>query len=473
MTSSVGTYQARNDTPGHRTKLSRDARHALESTGLPVLMLDLNLNVRGFTPPATDLFELLETDCGSPIQGIQSWLQYEELAEDCGEVLRTGKRRQRDVSDSRTGVLFRVSALRHVAATGAVDGVTLTFTDISVIARLEGALLESQEALRLTARVAPSFLFTTAKDMGWSYVNPLFYELTGLADGAALDRGWLHAVHPDDLAQTEAAWNEAGASSTDFDQEFRLRTATATWRWFAGQASPKYDGHGAIVGWFGSCANIHAKHRAEERQQHLLNELQHRVKNILAVVRSVLTRTLNTSSSLEEFGAHFSGRFSAISRTQGVLARTPDGLVDLEELVSEEMHAQGVARSDQVSIEGPSVPLSDRTAQTLGLALHELTTNALKFGALATTTGKVSVRWRVLSHLDERRLALEWTETGVEDMRADPEHSGFGRELIEKGLPYELQAQTRLEFRPDGVWCGVELPLKGPAANGLRMDAAI
>ncbi len=472
VTSSVETYQARNDTPGQRASLGRDVRHALESTGLPVLMLDLYLKVRRFTSAATELFELSEADLGQPIQNIPSSLIYEQLAEDCGNVLRTLKRRQRDVPNLRTGVQFRVNALPHTGSAGAVDGVTLTFTDIGGIARLEGALLESQERLRLTARVAPSFLFTAAKDMGWDYVNPLFYELTGLADDDALDRGWLHAVHPDDLAQTEAAWNEAGASGTDFDQEFRLRTAAGAWRWFAGQASPKYDGHDAVVGWFGSCANIHEKHRAEDRQQHLLNELQHRVKNILAVVRSVLTRTLTTSCSLEEFGAHFSGRFSAISRTQGVLARTPDGLVDLEQLVSEELYAQGVAPSEQVSIEGPSVALSDRTAQTLGLALHELTTNALKFGALSVTNGAVSVRWHVLSHLDERRLVLEWAESGVEDMRTDPEHSGFGRELIEKGLPYELQARTRPEFRPGGVWCGIELPLKTPVADGFRIVAA-
>ena len=465
MTSTIGNYRSNARVPKSRMEIEMDVRNALESAGVPLLALDVSLRVRAFTPAMVELFELGGDVYGRSIEAVSSYLHYDELAEDCRDVLRTLQRRERDVSNSRTGCPFRVCAMPCYTAAGEVGGVTLTFTNIGAVTRLETSLLESQERLRLLASVAPSFLFTTNPEMAWNYVNPRFYEFTGMAESSALGQGWLTAIHPNDLARTKAGWAEASASDGKFELEFRLRTAAGAWSWFLGRASVKRDRYGVTIGWYGSFANVHKRHRAEERQQLLLNELQHRVKNILAVVRSVLTRTLDTTSNLEEFGAHFNGRFSAISRTQGVLARTPDGLVDLEELVSEELYAQGVAQGQQVTIEGPSISLTDRTAQTLGLAIHELTTNALKFGALAVRGGTISVNWHVLSHREDKHLVLEWQEKGVEIIDLLPEQIGFGRELIEKGLPYELQAQTTLVFRPGGVWCRIELPLAAPATN--------
>ncbi len=473
MTSTVGNYRSNVQSPKSRVEVTVDVRNALESVGVPLLALDTNLRVRAFTPAMGELFELGESAYGNSIETIGSHLHYDELAEDCRDVLRAPKRRERDVSSSRTGCLFRVCTMPRYTATGAVDGVTLTFTSLDAITRLETSLLESQERLRLIASVAPSFLFTTNPDMAWDYVNPVFYEFTGMAEGSALGQGWLTAIHPNDLARTKASWASARALGGEFELEFRLRTAGGAWSWFSGRASVKRDRHDVITGWYGSLANVHERRRAEERQQLLLNELQHRVKNILAVVRSVLTRTLDTTSSLEEFGAHFNGRFSAISRTQGVLARTPDGMIDLEELVSEELCAQGVGQGHQVTIDGPSISLSDRTAQTLGLAIHELTTNALKFGALAARGGSVAVNWHILTHGEARHLVLEWQESGVNDIDLLPEQVGFGRELIEKGLPYELQAQTSLVFRPGGVWCRIELPLTTQTMNEPFMIAVI
>jgi len=119
--------------------------------------------------------------------------------------------------------------------------------------------------------------------------------------------------------------------------------------------------------------------------------------------------------------------------------------------------------------------LTDKTAETFGLALHELTTNALKFGALSVSEGKIKIRWKILpaepDDFGATRLAFLWDETG---MHLDPpQRGGFGRELIERGLPYELGARTRLQFRPRGVRCDIELLLKSPPDGGpLASDAA-
>ena len=198
----------------------------------------------------------------------------------------------------------------------------------------------------------------------------------------------------------------------------------------------------------------------------LLSELQHRVKNILAVVRSVLTQTLESSTSLEDFAAHLEGRIGALARTQSVFARTGRGEVDLEELVRNELAAQG-GQGDKVKVAGPPVLLREKVAEDLGLALHELTTNAVKYGALATPRGRISVRWRLhgagaQGKGADQRLTLEWQETGVPLTDIEPDRNGFGRELIESGLPYDLGATTAIEFLPGGVRCVIEVPLGRP-----------
>jgi two-component system, chemotaxis family, CheB/CheR fusion protein len=204
---------------------------------------------------------------------------------------------------------------------------------------------------------------------------------------------------------------------------------------------------------------------AEERQKLLMAELQHRVKNILAVVRSIAARTQETSPDLESFAAHFDGRLSALSRTQGVLARNGVGRVDLEELVRDELLSHGAREDEQVHVQGPAVQLRDRAADIFALALHELATNAVKYGALTTPKGRISVTWRMYNTSGGPRLTLEWRENGVAVLDAQPTRRGFGRELLEQGLPYELGAATSLEFAPGGVRCSIEIPLPAEDAD--------
>src|SRR5204863_3732312 len=138
--------------------------------------------------------------------------------------------------------------------------------------------------------------------------------------------------------------------------------------------------------------------------------------------------------------------------------------IDLEELVSEELLTHSLQGEGQIEISGPEISLRDRAAEIFALALHELATNAVKYGALAQPRGHISVTWRVLNTAAGGRLSLEWRESGVPALDPSPARRGFGRDLIERGLPYELGAATSLEFHPGGVRCTIELPLD---AQGL------
>jgi two-component system CheB/CheR fusion protein len=180
-------------------------------------------------------------------------------------------------------------------------------------------------------------------------------------------------------------------------------------------------------------------------------DYQHQVKNLLAIIRSIATRSVEKSASLADFSSHFEGRLSALARTQKMLARAGAFESDLEELVREELLAHA---ADRATVEGPEIRLSQKAAEALGLALHELATNAVKFGALAHG-GAIAVTWRV----EDDALLLEWRESDVPAMDARPGHCGFGREWIEQGLAYQLGAQTQLQFLPGGVVCALRLPL--------------
>ncbi|HEX5775098.1 MAG TPA: sensor histidine kinase [Caulobacteraceae bacterium] len=215
-----------------------------------------------------------------------------------------------------------------------------------------------------------------------------------------------------------------------------------------------------------------ALRQAEERQNLLLAELQHRVRNILAVVRSLVARSVETSDSLDDFARHFDGRLAALARTQGVFARTGEVSVELDELVRDELVAVGAGANEQVSVSGPAVQLRQHAGETFALALHELATNAVKYGALATPRGKVAVTWRIIDAPGGARLSLEWRESGVTAVNADPQRRGFGRDLIERGLPYELGADTTLSFRPGGVRAVIELPLDEKTGRVRGEEAA-
>lgn len=307
---------------------------------------------------------------------------------------------------------------------------------------------------------APVFLFAARPGLLWEYVNPTFYNFTGLPPGAAMAGGWLDTIHPDDLDTIRHACRTAGARALTCEARFRRRDGA--WRWHLIQALPRHGADGSWLGWTGSCVDIDDRRAMEARQGRMLSELQHRIRNILALVRSVLTRTMETSDNLDHFASHLSGRISALARAQSAAARRADRVIRLDELLHDELTATGGHVEAQFRVCGPTVLLPDHVSTAIALALHELTTNSIKFGALSLLAGVIDVRWHLLPGDQplQKRLVLSWQETGVPLVDLRPKRRGFGRELIEQGLPYELGATTELAFRPGGLSCRIELPLK-------------
>lgn len=192
---------------------------------------------------------------------------------------------------------------------------------------------------------------------------------------------------------------------------------------------------------------------AAARERALRSELQHRVRNMLAVIRSVCSRTVR-SGSAEEIRDHLRGRLDALARFEVSRGAGRTG-INLEDMARDELRA--FEFDERIEVGGPEIDIADDSALLIGLALHELVTNSIKFGVLSSgdERARIALGW----HVSGDALALEWRETAVPILAAAPLKFGFGREFIEQALPYQLGAKTAFELRPGGLVCTIELPL--------------
>jgi two-component sensor histidine kinase len=186
-------------------------------------------------------------------------------------------------------------------------------------------------------------------------------------------------------------------------------------------------------------------------------ELNHRVKNTLAVVHSIATQTLRRSASLETFQESFEQRLHAIATAHSLLTKTEWEGAPLRDIIGSEVRPR-LARDDQCSVSGPLVTLRPRAALALHMVIHELATNASKYGALQSEEGRISIEWDLVDTEDGPHVHLSWTEHCPHAV-GEPAETGYGSRLIEQIIDYELQGQTGRAFRPDGFHCWIRFAL--------------
>ncbi|HYG26917.1 MAG TPA: HWE histidine kinase domain-containing protein [Caulobacteraceae bacterium] len=359
-------------------------------------------------------------------------------AQESGGVLGELSRRLEAVSEELAGVSARLR--RHEAAGG------------------DRSPSEAESRYRLILESATDYaIFTMDDERRVTEWNVGAQNVLGWTEEEMLGRSADIIFTPDDRAAGAPEAEQAGAERDGraADERWHLKKDGSQF-WAAGMMTPL---RGPSRGYLKILRDRTPERRAEERQRLLLAELQHRVRNVLAVVRSVAARTAETSQSVEDFSSHFEGRLATLARTQNVFSRTGETSVELEELVRDELVSLAAGGSSKVQVKGPPVRLRQGAAETFALALHELATNAVKYGALAHAKGKLTVNWRIFNTSAGQRLSLEWRERGVPLVETDPPRTGFGRDLIERGLPYELGAATSLEFERGGVRAVIELPM--------------
>lgn len=341
-------------------------------------------------------------------------------------------------------------------------------SDVTARHEAQARLRESEEQLRQFGEASSDVLWIRdAESLQWIYLTPAFEAIYGLDRKAALAgdnmTGWLDLIVPEDRQIALDAIQRVRAGERAAFEYRVQRPDDAAVRWVRNTDFPMRDATGRLC-WIGGVGrDITEEKETAERMEVLVAELQHRTRNLLGVVRALFQETIKRSGSLSTFNEQFGERLAALARVNALLSRSGQPRIAIGELVRISLDALGGSTmGERIRLAGPEVRLRSSVVQTLALALHELATNARKYGALAAEQGRLEVVWSTYQPDGEgSRLVVEWTEHGravIQD-KAEPSHRGYGRELIERALPYALKARTHYELGEDGVRCSLDLPL--------------
>lgn len=361
----------------------------------------------------------------------------------------------------KDGSRFWGSGLLMPLADG--SGFAKIMRDLTEQRQAQDRLARSEELFRLLATNIPQLVFRTRGTGERTWGSPQWIAFTGLSLEDSLGLGWMDAVHPDDRPGTAGAWHEAWQSGQYYAEHRIRRSSDGQYRWHQTRARPVSEDGDVESDWVGTSTDVHEMRGLQERQKVLLAEIQHRTRNLLAIVQSLARQTQRSSGSLEAFMTEFEGRLRTLSRVQSMLAGADQRPIELQDLIGAELRAHGGDEDvDRVTIRGPPIRLSPKAAQTFALAIHELATNAIKHGALGQPDGRLAVDWRAEDLGPDQRLVLDWIESGVRlpDPGLQPPRKGYGSELIERALPYQLGAETHLDFGHDGVRCRISMAIK-------------
>jgi PAS domain S-box-containing protein len=324
------------------------------------------------------------------------------------------------------------------------------------VADRTAALAESEARFREMADNAPVMVWVTDTQGACVFLSRSWTEFTGQPRAQGLGFGWLEAVHPEDRAEAGAIFRDALARQAAFRLEYRLRWATdGAWRWAIDAALPRRGPSGEFLGHVGSVIDITERREAEERQALMARELDHRAKNALTVVQAALRLTPRTD--LESYARAVEGRVAALARAHSVLAEGRWQGVALRALVEAELAAflANGELGQRVRLDGPDLLLVPPAVQALSMALHELATNATKYGALSVPAGRLAVTWALDRGAGLLRLA--WVERGGAVIEGPPVRRGFGSRVIEATLQGQLGGQVSRDWA-EGLACHVALP---------------
>jgi PAS domain S-box-containing protein len=331
-------------------------------------------------------------------------------------------------------------------------------TDITGRRTAERELAHGAQMLRVASEIGKVGLWDWNVETGEIYWSDEHYRMEGYEPGEVVPSYdlWSQRVHPDDREAAAARIAAAMESGQDYINEYRVSRPDGEVVWMSARGRFLYDEHGKPLRMLGAMIDTTQRRREEEWQRLLVAELQHRVRNLIGMVRSVARLSAPSHRHVDEYVDHLIGRLQAMGRTQSTLTRSPGRSVDLAELVREELLVHAV-QPEQCLVDGPEIALSPHAAEIVTLAIHELATNSIKYGALGDT-GYIRIVWATETRGDKPWLALRWQET-AQLQKTRQNRKGFGRKLIEERVPYELQGTGRLTVHDTGVLAELEFPL--------------
>ncbi|WP_457089594.1 PAS domain S-box protein [Microvirga sp. P5_D2] len=369
-------------------------------------------------------------------------------------------------------LLRKDGTIRWVEAQGQclydIDGKPLRFpgavVDITQAKQADLAIRESEARFRNLADNAPVMIWVTDPDATCIYLSRSWYEFTGQNPETALGLGWLDAVHPDDRTWSGDVFLSANAKQEAFQLEYRLRRHDGTYCWSIDAAAPRFNEDGAFLGYVGSVIDITHRKAAEQFQNLLLNELNHRVKNLFSIIGGLVAMGARSARSPQELAQTLEGQISAMARANDLIlpdrgnsdqGLTGTTLTDLLQAVLKPYLEEGKATSNIV-LDGPIVPIGESAVTSLALVFHESAANAAKYGALSEVDGHIGITWA----LGNGNLEIRWEETGGPAIAEPPKRRGFGSRLVERSIRNQFHGSIDYQWRHEGLVMHMAVPLE-------------
>ncbi|MDW9704388.1 PAS domain S-box protein [Sinorhizobium meliloti] len=371
-----------------------------------------------------------------------------------GEEVQNFEEEVRFDDGSSRHIFGNATPLRDV--TGEVVGAVAAAVDITGRKQAEEALQESERRLQLALDAGHMGAWEWNLETGeviWSPGLEALHRIEPGSFGGTL-ADFKRDIHPDDLPLIEREMARAIETDGDYHVVYRAQLPDGTIRWMEafGQLSPRNGPKRRLTG---VCMDITERREAEAQRNLLVAELSHRVKNTLAIVGSIARQTFSTNPDAKAAHRSFDARIRALAQTHTRLAEASWSGVSLKTVLFDELSPYHDDSRTNVTLAGPPAMLPPKHALTLGMAAHELATNAAKHGALSVRSGRVDIEWMI--DVASERLRICWSETGGPVVVA-PKHNGFGRLLLERVLASDLGGEVHLEFAPQGLVCTIDVP---------------
>lgn len=438
-----------------RTSSFRDAHLAaiVDHSSDAIVSKDLDGNVLSWNAAAERLFGISASEMiGQSIRRIIPTDRQDE--EDrilarvrSGELVPKFETMRQRVDGTEIPVAITVSPIRD--EDGRIIGASKIANDLREQTSLRTELLRSQRQLEALANNIPQLAWMADSEGSVFWYNRRWYEFTGTTAESARGWGWHEIVHPDHVQRVIESIRDTWARGEPWEDTYPLRGGDGTYHWFLSRAQPVRDEKGNLLFWCGTNTDITEERETNDRIRLLMNEVNHRARNILATIQAIVHRTVGDADG--KLTEALVRRITALAANQDLLTKSNWSGAAVDAICKSQMLHVVDPSDGRVAFDGPEgLVLKPTAAEALGLAIHELATNAMKYGALSSDTGKVSLRWSVAQAEGERRLEIEWRESGGPPV-SNPSHKGFGTAIITRNPEMALRGKVTLDYAPEGV----------------------
>jgi two-component system, chemotaxis family, CheB/CheR fusion protein len=443
-------------------RANSDLQNFIESTQVPTIFLDQKMRIRSFTPATRSLFRFQDQDRGRLFSDVVSRTDHRQLEELGHKVLETGEGMEQElaIEDGNESHVLRVLPYRDL--NDAIDGVIFVFSDVTKIrqaqadlARNEGIARQRSHEIETLYKTAPVGMALVDRNQRYLKINQHFAELNGQPIEKHLGRT-LQEMIPGLSEKMERPIAEVFDRATAVvNLEASVRLKGEAIRDFLIDIYPyEEDSLTTAVGIV--LKDVTELRRLEKELRRLMDELQHRVKNTLATVASIVNQTVATQASRADLIDTLKLRIGALAATHNLLTQRNWKDASLQEILNAELSP--FDHVDRIRQIGPVVMLPPKHALTLTLTLHELATNAAKYGALASEAGTLEIEWTISVDGAGRDLTLNWRESGVPGIAPEDIKESFGTQLIKNAVVHDLQGRCDYRLLADGLICTISVP---------------